>query len=139
MLIGPCVMTLCITFDLFLLLQCADLSLYLGVRLLYFAILPLHSSVLQFRHWEKQLCCCDLSFSWRAFQYSVLSRYRAVRHDTQKRVSDKINYFPPKSRHVSNQDRATERKYINIITILAGNNLSCPKLVSECYAELHDT
>ena len=79
-----------------LLLQCADLSLYLGVRLLYFAILPLHSSVLQFRHWEKQLCCCDLSFSWRAFQYSVLSRYRAVRHDTQKRLSDKINYFPPK-------------------------------------------
>ena len=46
-----------------LLLQCVDLSLYLGVRLLYFAILPLHSSILQFRHWDKQFCCCDLSFS----------------------------------------------------------------------------
>ena len=45
------------------LLQCADLSLYLGVRLLYFAILPLHFSILQFRHWEKQFCCYDLSFS----------------------------------------------------------------------------
>ena len=45
-----------------LLLQCANLSLYLGVWLLYFAILPLHSSVLQFRHWEK-FCCCDLSLS----------------------------------------------------------------------------
>ena len=44
-----------------------------------------------------------------------------------------------KSRHVSNQDRATERKDIDIITILAGNNLSCPKLVSECHAELHVT
>ena len=46
-----------------LLLQRADLSLYLGVRLLYFAILPLHSSILQFRHREKQFCCCDLSLS----------------------------------------------------------------------------
>ena len=45
------------------LLQCADLSLYLGVRLLYFAILPLHFSILPFRHWEKQFCCYDLSFS----------------------------------------------------------------------------
>ena len=44
-----------------------------------------------------------------------------------------------KSRHVSNQDSATERKYINIIIILAGNKLSCPKLVSECHAELHVT
>ena len=45
-----------------LLLQRADLSLYLGVRLLYFAILPLHSSILQFRHREKQFCCCDCHF-----------------------------------------------------------------------------
>ena len=42
-----------------------------------------------------------------------------------------------KSRHVSNQDRATERIFINIT--LAGNNLSCPKLISECNAELHVT
>ena len=28
---------------------------------------------------------------------------------------------------------------MNIIIILAGNNLSCPKLVSECHAELHIT
>ena len=34
-----------------LLLQCPDLSLFLDVRLLYFAVLPLHSSILQFRHW----------------------------------------------------------------------------------------
>ena len=45
------------------LLPCADLSLYLGVRLLYFAILPLYFSILQFRHWEKQFCCYDLPFS----------------------------------------------------------------------------
>ena len=45
------------------LLQCADLSLYLGVPVLYFAILPLHFSILQFRHWEKQFCYYDLSFS----------------------------------------------------------------------------
>ena len=57
-----------------LLLQRADLSLYLGVRLLYFAILPLHSSILQFRHREKQFCCCDLSLSKHAFYYGVLSR-----------------------------------------------------------------
>ena len=37
MLFGPCVMTLCYHIWLFL-LQCADLSLYLGVRPLYFAI-----------------------------------------------------------------------------------------------------
>ena len=28
---------------------------------------------------------------------------------------------------------------MNIVIILAGNNLSCPKLVSECNAELHFT
>ena len=44
-----------------------------------------------------------------------------------------------KSRHVSNQDRATERIFINVIITLAGNNLPCPKLVSECNAELHVT
>ena len=32
-----------------------------------------------------------------------------------------------------------QRGYMNIIIILAGNNLSCPKLVSECHAELHVT
>ena len=52
MLFGPCVMKLC--YHIWL-LQCADLSLSLGVWLLYFAILPLHSSILQFRYWEKRL------------------------------------------------------------------------------------
>ena len=48
-----------------LLLQSADLSLYLGDRLLHFAILLLYSCILPFRHWEKPFCCCDLSFSLR--------------------------------------------------------------------------
>ena len=34
---------------------------------------------------------------------------------------------------------SSTRKQINIIIILAGNNLSCPKLVSECHAELRVT
>lgn len=44
-----------------------------------------------------------------------------------------------KSHHVFNQDRETGRKYINVIIILAGNNSSCTKLVSECHAKLHVT
>ena len=48
-----------------LLLRSADLSLYLGDRLLHFAILLLYSCILPFRHWEKPFCCCDLSFSLR--------------------------------------------------------------------------
>ena len=53
-----------------LLLQCADLSLYLGVRLLYFAILPLHSSVLQFRHWEKHYAVVICHF--RGVRFSIV-------------------------------------------------------------------